>query len=215
MKKQISCGKTKRAIQDALDRGEPISPAQREQFTQFLPGEVRSHLERCPDCRDYLYSLGTFASLLRSQLDESLQDYPDPDFTAFLGRTGRNEIDLRLPSPGKQREAGIPAAFQRFRSWLFAPAGKPAAVYRWAAVSALALLAASLIGFRIYSVSATHRAIRQQIDRVVELIYRDPLLPGIESALLRTQPDISDYVEDLNRAIDNWLEEAGSESYLN
>ena len=88
-------------------------------------------------------------------------------------------------------------------------------MYRWAAVSAIALLLASLIGIRIYSVSATRRAIEQQIDRVVELIYREPLLPGIESALLRTQPTISDYVEDLDRTIDMWLEESASQSYLN
>ena len=109
----------------------------------------------------------------------------------------------------------MPAVFQRIRNWLFAPAGKTAAVYRWAAVSTIAVVLASFVGVRIYLVSRTHRVIQEQVDRVVELIYEEPLLPDIESALLRTQPTISDYLEDLDRSVESWLEETASQSYLN
>jgi hypothetical protein len=213
MKEQISCRKARRTMQDALDRTDAISLAESEQLTRFLPGEVRAHLERCPGCRDFLHSLETFAPVLRNELDEALQEYPVPEFASLLQGTRGN--NARVPWLQKRGGVAIAAALRRLRNRLFGPAGKPAAVYRWAAVSAIALLLASLIGIRIYSVSATHRAIEQQIDRVVELIYREPLLPGIESALLRTQPTISDYVEDLDRTVDMWLEESASQSYLN
>jgi hypothetical protein len=179
----------------------------------FLPGAVRTHLERCPGCRDFLHSLGTFSSVLRNELDEALQDYPVPEFAAILREVSRQGAGV--PPLQKHRAGAIPAALGRIGTWLFGPAGKPAVVYRWAAVSAIAVLLASLIGIRIHSVHETRRAIQQQIDRVVELIYQEPLLPGIESALLRTQPTISDYVEDLDRTIDLWFEETVSQSYFN
>jgi hypothetical protein len=214
MKEQISCRKARRTMQEALDRSDPVSPAEGEQLRRFLPAEVSSHLERCPHCRDFLHSLGTFAPVLRSQLDEALRDYPVPEVAAVLqGKSGKAP---KVPSLPRNRVAATPAVFQRFRNRLFGPAGLPAAVYRWVAVAAIALLlASSAIGIRIYSLSATHRVIEQQIDRVIELIYREPLLPGIESALLRTRPSISDYVEDLDRSIDIWLEEPALQSYLN
>ena len=214
MKKHVSCRQARREMQNVLDRSDPISPVDSEDRTKFLPGEVRAHLKRCPACRDFLYSLGTFAPVLRSQLDESLEEYPDPDFTAILRVSAGAQS--QIPPLRKQRGQAIPAAFQKLRDWLFGPAGKPAPVYRLVAVSALAVvLALSPIGVRIYSVTRTRQAIRDQIDRVVELVYEEPLLPGIESALLRAQPTISDYMDNLIRSVDSWLEDTGSESYLN
>lgn len=213
MKRQISCRKVRREMQDALDRSDPVSPAEGEEPMRFLSGEVRAHLEGCSGCQDFLRSLGTFAPVLRSQLDESLRDYPDPQIAAVLQGMSQEESQLR--SSNKQRQAVMPAVFQRIRNWLFAPAGKTAAVYRWAAVSTIAVVLASFVGVRIYLVSRTHRVIEEQIDRVVELIYQEPLLSGIESALLRTQPTISDYLEDLDRNVETWLEETASQSYLN
>jgi hypothetical protein len=125
------------------------------------------------------------------------------------------DADSQASTLQTHRGVPIPAAFQRLRNWLFAPVGKPAAVYRWVAVSAVTVALASLIGVRIYSVSRINRAIEEQIDRVVELVYQEPLLPDIESALLRTRPAISDYVEDLNRGLDILSEDTDSESYLN
>jgi hypothetical protein len=191
MKEQVSCRKARREMHDALDRAGPIFPADSEDLTRFLPGEVRAHLERCPRCKVFLLSLGTFAPVLRSQLDEALQDYSAPEFaTVPREKTGNNAQFLSLQ---KHRGAATAAALRRLRNWLFGTAGKPARAYRWIAVS----------------------AIEQQIDRIVELIYGEPLLPGIESALLRTQPTISDYVEDMNRTVDIWLEESDPQSYLN
>lgn len=214
MKEQRTCRKVRRTIQDALDRSDPIFQSESEDLTRFLPGEVRVHLEHCLSCRGFLHSLRTLASVLRNQLDEALLDYPDRAYATVL--QGMTEKTSQDPSRKTRRGTGTPAAFKRFRNWLFGPAGKPAALYRWAAVSAVAvLLVSSLIGLRIYSVSRTHRAIEQQIDRVVELIYQEPLLPGIESALLRTQPAVSDFLEDMNRAVDIWLEDTTSQSYLN
>jgi hypothetical protein len=59
------------------------------------------------------------------------------------------------------------------------------------------------------------RAIRRQVDRVVEKIYQEPLLTGIESALLRTAPAISDYSEDQERSFGSWLEGSVDQPYLN
>ncbi len=213
MKKQVSCRQARREMQNVLDRSDPVFTVDREDQTKFLPGDVQAHLAQCPACRDFLHSLGTFAAVLRGQLDESLEGYPDPDFSAVLqGSTGQA---AQIPSPRAQRSQAIAAVFQRFRSWLFAPAGKSAAVYRWAGVSVIALVLASFIGVRIYSTARTHRTIQDQIDRVVELVYQEPLLPGIESALVRSRPTISDYMNDLNRSVDFWLEDTDSEPYLN
>jgi hypothetical protein len=165
-----------------------------------------SHLEGCLDCQDFLHSLGTFAPILRNQLDEALRDYPGPVFEAAL--RGNTRIE-------RERAGLIAAAFKRIVNWLFAPAGKPALAYRWVAVSAIVAALVLPIGLRIYLVSRTQRAIERQMDRVVELIFEEPLVPGIESALLRTQPSISDYVDDLERSVDIWLEETASQYFLN
>jgi hypothetical protein len=200
-------------MQNALDRVHPVPQTESEDLSRFLPAEVRKHLEGCPGCRDFLSSLGTFAPVLRNQLDESIPDYPNLKVAAVL--RDMTDADSQGSTLQTHRGGSIPAAFQRLRNWLFAPVGKPAAVYRWAAVSAVTVALASLIGVRIYSVSRTNRAIEEQIDRIVELVYQEPLLPDIESALLRTRPAISDYVEDLNRGLDILSEDTDSESYLN
>jgi hypothetical protein len=128
MKEQISCRKVRRALQDALDRGDPVSVADNEYLTRFLPREVRVHLEHCLDCRDFLHSLTTFAPVLRNQLDEALRDYPDPEFTSVL--QGNRGATTPVLSGEEQRGGPAATAFQRFVNWLFGPAGKPARVYR-------------------------------------------------------------------------------------
>jgi hypothetical protein len=60
-----------------------------------------------------------------------------------------------------------------------------------------------------------NRSIEQEVDRIVEQIYQEPLFAGIETALVRTRADISDYVEDLSKANDRWLEEITPEALLN
>jgi hypothetical protein len=76
------------------------------------------------------------------------------------------------------------------------------------------LLLVSGIGFRVYTSFRTNRTIEQEVDRIIEQIYQEPLLAGIETALIRTRADISDYVEDLSKANDRWLEEITPESLL-
>ncbi len=200
-------------MQDALDRADQPAVAESEGLTKFLPGEVRTHLEGCSGCQDFLRSLCTFAPVLRRQLDESLRACPDPQVAAAL--QGMNREESQLGSSNKPRQTAMPAVFQRIRDWLFSPAGKTAALYRWAVVSTIAVVLASFLGVRIYLVSRTHRVIEEQIDRVVELVYQEPLLADVESALIRTQPSISDYVEDLDLSTETWLEEAASQPYLN
>ena len=213
MTKQISCRRARREMQDALDRADQPALAESEGLTMFLPGEVRAHLEGCSGCQDFLRSLCTFAPALRRQLDESLRACPDPQVAAALQELNREES--RLGPSNKPGQAAIPAVLQRIRDWLFAPAGKTAAVYHWAVVLTIALMLASFVGVRVYQVSRTQRVIEEQVDRVVELIYQEPLLAGVESALLRTQPTISDYMEDLDLSAQPWLEETVSQPYLN
>ena len=86
------------------------------------------------------------------------------------------------------------------------------AALRWASLSLAGLLLASVIGFRVYTSFRTNRAIEQEVSRIIEQIYQEPLLAGIETALVRTRADISDYVEDLSEANDRWLEEITPES---
>ena len=79
------------------------------------------------------------------------------------------------------------------------------AALRWASISLAGLLLVSMIGFRVYASFRTNRAIEQEVGRIIEQIYREPLLAGIETALVRSRTDISDYVEDLSRATESFL----------
>ena len=213
MNKRISCRKTRRAIQDALDRMHPASMTESGDLSRFLSAEVRRHLEGCPGCRDFLHSLGSFAPVLRIQLESALEDYAGPEVAVVL--QGRNAPAPQAAALSEGRGALIPTALRKLRNWLFGPAGKPVPVVRLAAVSALAVVLICLGGMRIYMLSRTHRLIEQQIERIVAGIYQEPLLPGIESALLRTQPSISDYIEDLSSSAEIWGEDTSMESYLN
>ena len=204
MKETISCGKARRELQNALDRGHPLSPAEGEDVCRFLPAQVRMHLEGCPGCRAFLHSLVTFAPLLRSQLESALEDCPAPEVAAIL--QGTSAFRLQERRPARQRKAVIPAVFRGLRARLLDPGGRSAAVYRWVAAAAVVVLLGGHFGFRSYSVRKTQQVIEQQIGRVVEQIYQEPLLPGIESALLRTPAAISDYWEDLDSGLDGWLE---------
>ena len=176
----------------------------------MLSAEVRMHLEGCPECRDFLHSLGTFVPTLRSQFESALLDYTGPEVAAVL----ENRTASPAAAASEGRGGSIPAAFQRLRGWLFGPVGKPAPVVRLAAVSVLAAALVCLGGVRFYMVSRTHRMIERQIDRIVAGIYEEPLLPGIESALLRVQPSFSDYMEDWSGSVDAWGEDTDTESYL-
>jgi predicted anti-sigma-YlaC factor YlaD len=197
MKAPRTCRKVREALQEAMDRGAVRS--------KFLPEEVRAHLGHCSACRSFADSLGTLAPLLRNQLDEALRDWQVPEIEVVLQeRTG----------PAAAPDPSTPVVMPRIRRWLFARQGKPARVYR---LAALTVLAAVLIvtGVRIYSVTTRQRAIRLEIDRVVEMIYQEPLLTGIESALLRTAPLISDYSEEQERSFQAWLEQSDTQSSLN
>jgi hypothetical protein len=225
MNKRISCRKTRRAIQDALDRVQPGFMTERGDLSRFLPEKVREHLEGCPGCGDFLNALATFAPALHTQLEFALKDYTGPEVRAVIeGRTASQEtIALQGKAAARPQAAAlsgrrggmIPSAFQKLRNWLLGPAGKPAPMYRLVSLSVLVAVLVCLGGVRIYVVSRTHRMIEQQIDRIVAGIYQEPLLPGIESALLRTQPGISDYMEDLNLSTEILDEDTGLESYLN
>jgi hypothetical protein len=151
--------------------------------------------------------------MLRNALDEALRDYPVTDVAAVVRRAGsRTKEPAARPRPPI---LSIPAALGKLRRRLVAPGGRPVAVFRWAVVSTMAVVLVTVIGLRIYTVSTTHRAIEQQIESVVEAIYREPLLPGLESALLRARPAFGDYVEEMDRGVDAWLEETASRPYLN
>ena len=192
MRGRRTCRRVRRAIQDVLDRSGA-------EAADLLPATIREHLRQCRGCRDYHASLRSLAPMLRDELDAALRDYPAADVAAVVRR-------------GSSRMAGpVPVSRRR----LFVPGGSFAAVYRWAAVSVLTAVLATVIGLRIHSVSTTQRAIEQQIESVVEMIYREPLLPGLESALLRARPAFADYVEEMDRGVDAWLEESASPLYLN
>lgn len=213
MNKRISCRKTRRAIHDILDRVHPASGKESGDPAEFLSGKVRRHLEGCPGCRDFLHSLGTFAPVLRSQLESALEDYPGPEVAVVLQQA--NAPGPAAPAPAGARGGSIREALRKLRKRLFGPVGKPVQVIRLAAVSVLAAVLICLGGVRIYTPWRTQRMIEQQIERIVAGIYQEPLLPGVESALMRTQPSISDYIEDMSSTAEIWGEDTGVESSLN
>ena len=213
MNERISCRKTRQRIQDALDRMHPAFMSESGDLSGFLNREERSHLEGCPECRDFLESLAAFAPVLRAQLEAALAGYPGGGVAALLRGTSAPGPQAAASSEG--RGASIRAAFRQLRDWLFGPAGQPVPVVRLAAVSVLAALLVCLGGVRLCMLSRTQRMIEQQVERTVAGLYQEPLLPGVESALLRTQPGISDYIEDLGSGAEIWGEDTGTESYLN
>ncbi|UCF96204.1 MAG: hypothetical protein JSV89_13570 [Spirochaetaceae bacterium] len=218
MKRTISCRRARREVQNLLDRVDLVFLAHSENMPNFMPAELKAHLEQCTECREFFQTLSTFAPALRDQLDAALRNFSAPAFETVLqeqtetARQGGVEYEERKDT-GRSIAAAFHRLSRRLFCWLFGPVQRP--VIRWAAVSAAGLLLASLIGLRVYNTYTTNRAIEQQLDRVVELIYQEPLLSGIESALLRTRPTLFDYVEDLSRDTDGWLESTTSESYLN
>ena len=218
MKKRVSCRKTRRAIHDVLDRMHPASMKESGDPAVFLTAEVHGHLEGCPGCRDFLHSLGTFRPVLRAQFDAALKEYTGPEVAIVL--EGANAPGSPAVAPFGLRGGSIPSALRKLRDLLFGPAGKPLHAIRLTAVAALATLAALVAvlicigGVRIYTPWRTRRMIEQQVERIVAGIYQEPLLPGVESALLRTQPSLSDYMEELSGTAEPWGDDTGLESYL-
>ena len=211
--KAISCRKVRREVQEILDRLDPAVMSDDRNISTLLPAAVRAHTQRCRECREVAHTLSTFAPMLRDQLDQAVADLPAPAFEAALQD---HRSYGRQASEGPRRiGSSIRVACQRFRSWLTGPAHRPAGALRRAAVTLVVLTLMAAVGIPMYRVNRTNRAIQQQIDRVVEQIYSEPLQYGIETALVRTQPSITSYLEDSSRATDAWFESTGSDFPFN
>jgi len=196
-------------MQDIFDRVNLVSATDSESILKFMPREFGRHLEQCNECSEFFETLTDFAPSLLEQLDQAVHDRPTPEFAFILNRR-------RQQAPQERNRAGqvIPAAIRKTVHWLFGPVRRPVAALRWASMSLAGLLLVSVIGFRVHTSFRTNRAIEQEVDRIIEQIYQEPLLAGIETALVRTRADISDYVEDLSKANDRWLEAITPESLL-
>ena len=213
MKETISCRRARRQVQNLLDRVGPLLIDSQQSMSKHVPRGLRAHLQCCPKCDKFLRSLASMAPALRDQLDRALLDHPPVPLPALLReRAGARAEFNREAERGAGTVADRPAGSLRR---LFAPIGRPSVIMRWAAVSFVGVLLLSLIALRIHSSTATNRLIQAQVDGMVELIYREPLLADVESALLRTRPTMSDYVDDLNRAAEPWNGEQDSEFFLN
>ena len=210
-RQKISCKKCRAGMQGIFDRVNLASATDSESILKFMPRELGEHLEQCNECREFFETLTNFAPALAEQLDSAVHDRPTPDLAVILDRQRQPAV------PQERNRAGqvIPPAIRKIVLWLFGPARRPVAALRWASISLAGLLLVSMIGFRVYTSFRTNRAIEQEVGRIVEQIYREPLLAGIETALVRTGTDISDYVEDLSKASDRWFEEITPESFLN
>jgi hypothetical protein len=189
--KSISCRKARRGIQDMLDRIDLVGEG--EGLPGFVPRQIGAHLDQCRSCSQYYRDLSTFAPALRDQLDGALDSPPSSALERVLqheeiGRALRPGIGAAAPSR-MLRSAGRRLSALALR--------RPAL---WAALSLAGLLLASTIALRL-------RAIREQVGSVVELVYREPLLPDVESALLRSQPDLGDYIEEMDSALEGWFQE--------
>lgn len=207
--KAISCRKVRREVQEIIDRLDPASLSDGRNISALLPQGVRSHLQRCHECRELVRALGTFAPVLRDQLDRAVADLPAPVIEAALQDRlayGGRAYGWQASKGPRRIGSSVRIAFQRLRHWLTGPAARPAGALRWAAVSLAVMVLMAAVGVPVYRVNRTNRAIRQQIDRVVEQIYDEPLQSGIETALVRAQPSITSYMEDSSRATETWFE---------
>lgn len=196
--KRMSCKKCRMGLQDLFDRVNLVSVTDGESILKFMPREFGGHLEQCSECSQFFETLTDFAPALLEQIDRAVYDPPTPDLAVILERQ-------RQPAVPQEscRHSRVPvSAFQKTVWRLFGPARRPVAALRWASLSLAGLLLASVIGFRVYTSFRTNRAIEQEVGRIIEQIYQEPLLAGIETALVRTRADISDYVEDLSEAND-------------
>jgi hypothetical protein len=196
--KNISCRKARRGIQDMLDRIDLAGVS----LPGYVPREIVGHFDRCPSCSRYYRALSTFAPALRAELDGALGGRP----AAALEKVFQQEEIRRALRAGG--DSGAAAALRMLQSagrCLYALASRRRAV--WAGLSVAGLLLASTIGLRLWAVQRTDRVIREQVQSVVELIYGEPLLPDVESALLRSQPDLGGYLEEMDGALEGWFQE--------
>jgi hypothetical protein len=181
-----------------------------ESILKFMPREFGEHLEQCTECSQFFETLTDFAPALLGQIDRAVYDRPTPVLVDILDRQRRQNARER-----NRTSLVLASVFRKIVWRLFGPAGRPMAAVRWASLSLAGLLLASMIGFRVYTSFRTNRAIEQEVDRIIEQIYQESLFAGIETALVRTRADISDYVEDMSEANDRWLEGIIPDSLLN
>lgn len=209
-RKRMSCKKCRMGLQDLFDRVDLVSLTDGESILKFMPREFGRHLEQCNECSQFFETLTDFAPALLEQIDRAVYDRPIPEPEDILDRQRRQDA-LERNRPSRV----LVSAFRKIVWRLFGPARRPVAALRWATLSLAGLLLASVIGFRVYTSFRTNRVIEQEVGRIIEQIYQEPLLAGIETALVRTRADISEYVEDLSEASDRWLEEIIPESLPN
>jgi hypothetical protein len=206
---RMSCKKCREGIQDLFDRVNLVTASDGESILRFMPREFGEHLEKCGKCTEFFETLTDFAPALLEQLDRAVCDPPAPEPADMLKGRRRQEVRERYGA------GQVLVSTLRKTAWrLFGPVRGPLAVLRWASLSLAVLLLASVIGFQVYTSFRTNRSIGQEVDRIVEQIYQEPLLAGIETAVLRTRADISDYVEDMSEANRLWLEEETPGSLL-
>ena len=196
-------------MQDIFDRVNLVSATDSESILKFMPREFGRHLEQCNECSEFFETLTDFAPSLLEQLDQAVHDRPTPETEDIPDRQRQQDAQER-------NRAGrvLLSAFRKTIRGIFGPVRRPVAALRWASMSLAGLFLVSVIGFRVHTSFRTNRAIEQEVDRIIEQIYQEPLLAGIETALVRTRADISDYVEDLSKANDRWLEAITPESLL-
>lgn len=209
-RKRMSCKKCRMGLQDLFDRVDLVSLTDGESILKFMPREFGRHLEQCNECSQFFETLTDFAPALLEQINRAVYDRPIPEPEDILDRQRRQDA-LERNRPSRV----LVSAFRKIVWRLFGPARRPVAALRWATLSLAGLLLASVIGFRVYTSFRTNRVIEQEVGRIIEQIYQEPLLAGIETALVRTRADISEYVEDMSEASDRWLEEIIPESLPN
>jgi hypothetical protein len=197
-------------MQELFDRVNLASVTDSDSILKFMLRELGEHLEQCNECRKFFETLTDFAPALLGQLDRAVGDLPTPEPEVILERKRQQNAQER----NRTSEVFL-SGFRRTAWRRFGAARRPVAALRWAFLSLAGLLLVSVVGFRVYTSFRTNRAIEQEVERIIEQIYQEPLLAGIETALVRTRADISQYVEDLSKADDRWLEEITPESLLN
>jgi predicted anti-sigma-YlaC factor YlaD len=182
--KKVSCREARKKLQEYLDSQNWTASGETANLERFMPHQLREHLEQCPDCSFFWQDLSGFAPALKDQLDLAVQQIPSPDIEGIVSRQAEQE-PLR-PTP------------------------KPALALRWAALSLAGLLLIVFVGLQIRENIRTRRAIEREIERIVETLYREPLLPGVESALVRYRY----FSRDDELELEQWLESSSGGDLL-
>ncbi|GEM_PF-6731669 len=147
-------------LMDALEPGDEL----------VLTGEVKEHLSRCDDCREYFDSLVKYRRMLGYQLVES---------SKRVGKLNGSHIREAI-AKGKERNLSLKK--RRFLT----------------SIAAILVLSVGIpIGLSVYRTIEEREIIAAWSSEVVDSVYSEPMLNGVEYSVLENTESFSDWLLEL------------------